>query len=126
MNHRSKKADALWTKIEALHDVGDYARALPELRTLIRLIPEAPAFWSLLGVTLAELQRWKEAESAFRKALTIEPDHLTAHLGLSSMFAKRGRLDEAKACARQAVDAAPDDQLARDVLTDLNEFGHLT
>ena len=76
------QAEILLKEAKALRDSGDHNEAVGKLRQLVEVIPDAPPFWTLLGGTLSDLRRSEEAESAFRKALQLDPEHFMAHVGL--------------------------------------------
>jgi len=50
---------------------------------------------------------WAGADTAFRKALTLEPQNSVVLLGASSLAASLGRFDEAVALNRRAVEVDP-------------------
>ena len=55
------------------------------------------------GILLIEAQRFDEAESAFRRAIELNPALPEAHSNLASLLADRGRAKEAMASARRAL-----------------------
>ena len=104
---------------------GELLLCLSKLEELVELDQASPPFWTLLGDTLAELKRWQQAEEAFRKALEIDSNHISAYLGLGKMFSDQGKIDEAKACFIKAQEIDPDDEVAQDALRDLSRYGRL-
>jgi len=63
----------------------------------------------LFGITLESRGRTEEALAQFRKALSVDPNHVEAHNKLASMLYRLGRADEAMAHYRQALALRPDD-----------------
>jgi tetratricopeptide (TPR) repeat protein len=61
-----------------------------------------------LGAALHDLQRYPEAERAFRSALRLQPDYAHAHLYLASVLKDQNRFDEALASVELALAANPD------------------
>ena len=60
-----------------------------------------------MGDVLRKMERYGEAESAYRKALEIDPENASAHKKLSQSLLKLNRLDEALVEAKRAVECAP-------------------
>ncbi len=99
---------AFWKKIgQQLGDLVDDLAAPDEVREQLRL-----------GVAALDAGRLDDAERAFRKLMTMDPDHARARhlLGLSLMG--QNRLDEAVECLEQATEARSRDIA---VLADLAE-----
>ena len=102
-------------------------RSNDALRSFRRATEMDPAYglaWSNLGTLLFEsaLEAGEpvpdEAISTLRRAISLSPTLTHAHRTLSRALAESGRLDEAEAAARAALDCASDDvdslmQLAR-------------
>ena len=62
---------------------------------IVSLNPEARGAHSNLGIALLKLDRLKEAEGAFGRALEIDPRDLDANQNLAESMRKQGRYDEA-------------------------------
>ena len=56
----------------------DYYQSFRYLRKAIELAPQLPFVWTNLGIVYRELDRFDDAEIAFRIALEYEPDNLVA------------------------------------------------
>lgn len=65
-----------------------------------------------LGCALIDAARINEAETAFRKALELNAQHLAAKAHLSLIFWEFERLDEAKALAQEVVNQQPANAIA--------------
>ncbi|MBI4770800.1 MAG: tetratricopeptide repeat protein [Chloroflexi bacterium] len=62
-----------------------------------------------LGHVHAQQGRLAQAETAYRRALELDPDFAPAHHRLGDLLARLGRNAEAEAEYRRAVELAPDD-----------------
>ncbi len=97
------------------------------LTTLEKTLAEDSSPWlphAYLGQVLAALERYPEAEAAFRAALDRGPEpgegrRLSAQLGL--VHEKQGELEEAREAYRQAGDAAGLDRLRHNLRVALEE-----
>ena len=67
-----------FTQVSGLHDLNEVVAELPEA---VRLFPEQPEGWALLGEVLLELGRWSEAEPALQRAEALGEDPLLAPPG---------------------------------------------
>lgn len=82
------------------------ARALVYWQRSIKMRPSAAAYAGL-AATLAELGREDEAETNFRKALSLEPGNLLASYNLAGLFLKRDEFEQAIPLLERVVKAAP-------------------
>jgi arylsulfatase A-like enzyme/Flp pilus assembly protein TadD len=69
--------------------------ALAELRLTLTARPSYAAGWQNLGQLYAQLQNWKEAETAVRKAVSLDRNNATAHFLLAQVLNSVGRKSEA-------------------------------
>lgn len=67
-----------------------FAEAREAAAALVGTRPESAAAWSLLGQAHHGSGGVSEAETAYRKALALDPWEMSAHLGLISLAAQRG------------------------------------
>jgi tetratricopeptide (TPR) repeat protein len=101
------------------------ARAFAEAAGEARLAGERDPLSGLaqlvLGLSLKQLGKRKEALAALRAAASRTPDLAEAHLHLGEMLAEDGRKDEARRSLERAVQvASPDDPRPREALARLN------
>ncbi len=82
------------------------ARALVYWQRSIKIRPSAAAHAGL-AATLAELGREQDAETNFRKALSIEPGNLLASYNLAGLFLRREDFEQAAPLLERVVKAAP-------------------
>lgn len=76
----------LWRVGSRLARRGDYEVALPYLERSVAHIPTLPSYdatqWAVLGNAYAAMGKYKEAEMAYLKALSIQPGNSIAEKGL--------------------------------------------
>jgi Flp pilus assembly protein TadD len=87
--------------------LGDVCEAVILLKQATRLRPDDVTAHNNLGLALADLGRFAEAEASYEQALRIAPAHAQAHANLGSTYKEQGRLDEAAACYEQALHLDP-------------------
>ena len=75
-----------------------------------------------LGAVLAEQGHAQEAANLYLLAIEIDPTQLTPRLNLVRLLAKHGQLDEAIKQCQEAIIIAPQEQLPRQMLSDLNDM----
>ncbi len=85
-------------------------------RHLLSRYPKYTAAYRLLGRALLLKGQHDEAEAAFRRVLSVEPNDRIAHLGLSEIHDRRHRGDEAIWHAERALELDATDQAASDMV----------
>ena len=68
------------------HDATELAAAADQLKARLEREPDHPEGWVLLGRTLATLQRFDEADDAYRRAISIKPDQPQLHAELGEVL----------------------------------------
>ena len=68
----------------------------------------AAALNELRGTCCARARRYDEAEAAFKKALALAPDRLSAHFALADLYLRRNETPKAIARYEEVLKAAPD------------------
>jgi len=79
--------------------------------------PQSAALWQLLGV--ARARQGKDPLPALGMAVQCAPEDASAHLNLGNAYGRLGRLDEAAASYRRALDADPEFAEAHNNLSEL-------
>jgi len=88
--------------------------AIPQLQKAIRLNPNAQAWtFVFLGHAFRNTGRFEEAVSAYKKVLKRAPDHLIAHVALTTVYSLMGREEEARAEAQEVLRINPKFSLIR-------------
>jgi tetratricopeptide (TPR) repeat protein len=104
-----------------LEQAGQYEAAAMAYQSVVRRWPEEPAAWIGQGNAWFALQRFVDAEDAFRAAIALRPDAPAAWNNLAYALSRQGRRDEAMAAARQAVALADgEDAVYRDTLEEVS------
>jgi adenylate cyclase len=88
--------------------------AIPLLQKAIRLNPNAQSWtFVFLGHAFRNTGRLEEAVSAYKKVLKRAPDHLIAHVALTTVYSLMGREEEARAEAQEVLRINPKFSLIR-------------
>jgi len=82
---------------------GDDARAYALIYTAIGTAPNIAFIWSNLGTLLLRHDLYEPAEAAFREALAISPDWLSALSNLQRLYVRQGRIDDSRALEQELV-----------------------
>ncbi|MDB6084518.1 MAG: tetratricopeptide 2 repeat protein, partial [Gammaproteobacteria bacterium] len=82
--------------------------ALAAMQSSVRLMPQDPETHSNLGVSLAKLKRYDEAETHLRRALAIDSAFPGAYYRLGMAYELQGRYAEAEAVLRTAISLRSD------------------
>jgi tetratricopeptide (TPR) repeat protein len=78
--------------------------ALEELQYARDVEPNLPSVHTLLGNTLLRLQRWDEAEDAFRQAVQHDPNDARARDGMAVICLQHGEHEDAADWALRALE----------------------
>lgn len=78
-------------------------------RHILTSYPKNIAVYRLLGRALLMNGRWDEAGAVFRRVLSVIPDDLDAHIGLSEIYDHQRKPDEAIWHAERAFEVNPND-----------------
>lgn len=97
----------------ALREKGQWAQALAEAKTALRLNPQSLRGRVNLGNLYADKQMWPQAEAAYRQVLRQKPDYGEVYVSLGNLHAAQGQMAQAAALFRKAIDLAPDSVRAR-------------
>ncbi len=75
----------------------DWAKAISDLKAFLKSNPKNADGWNLLGFAYRNHGDLKLADSAYERALKIDPNHTGALSYQGILYVKLGELDEAKA-----------------------------
>lgn len=89
-----------------------YTAALERVQQLVVRDPKRAALQLLLGTTLAATGETNQAESAFSKAIRLQPNTRAAYLLLSQLYVQSGQPRKALRELKLALKMAPDDVAA--------------
>lgn len=92
----------------ALHAAHRSSAAINVLRTALVRFPRSDNIHNLLGFMLCAQGDATDAESSFRSALTLNPDHFEARMNLGTLCVDGKRWHEAEEHLRRAVEVRPE------------------
>jgi len=98
---------------------GDNQLAIAELKKLLKLEPGFPDLHNLLGVAYDNEEMTDDAIEEFEQALRLNPDFVDARLNLGLALFERGRDGEAERALRAVEAQQPGNNLARNVLSQI-------
>ncbi len=104
-----KTPESLLYAAQGFMILGDYERAVKELRTIIAVAPETPKADYFAGQSLIRLNRYAEAEKFFSRELEINPaDDLSKyHLALT-LIERKIETEKAISLLEEAINLRPD------------------
>jgi arylsulfatase A-like enzyme/Flp pilus assembly protein TadD len=91
---------AMMHAMKAAHE-GDHGQAVAELRQIVQKNPRLSDAWNQLGMSLETMERYDEAEVAYKKAIDVTPS-LAGEFGLrlANVYLRLNQLDKAAEHAR--------------------------
>jgi TonB family protein len=102
-------AGQAWLALGATEGPPAYERALEAFGAMTRIDPSSADGWSNVGMALAMLGRYEEAEASYRKALSLAPNEPQIYEALGSVAARRGDDASAEEAWRKALAIDPAD-----------------
>ena len=84
-----------------LMDEGDYRAAIGQLKEVVRLEPQNFEAWLDLGICYAQKGFYAEAERAYEKARTLQPEDLLLDYNTAALYALWGKSGESLAALAQ-------------------------
>jgi predicted Zn-dependent protease len=101
-----------------------YAEALPIAEQAVRQDENNAADVHLYGLILAALNRFDEAETKLRRAVTLQPDRSAFHYDLGNLFHFQRKYDLALPELKRAVELDPENLTARLLLARTYVFAY--
>lgn len=126
-----RRLDLLLLKIRLSNLLDEHQHCAGLCRELLRLRPQEPEYWCMLGWHQQCCGELEEAADSYRRALSLEPHHTRAHYALSQVVrAEAGasdHLDAALASLQDAPERSPRDRASMHAaigkaLEDLGEY----
>ena len=111
-----KDVDALLLRANALALLKDPAGAIVEIEEALKVQPNESRTFVNLGAVRMGSGEASEAEAAFRKATTLEPSSVNAHLAIANFLWSSARQSEAEHEIKQALLLQPRHLLANRML----------
>jgi len=91
-------------------DRRSFVDAAEELEEARRLRPNDDSVLNLLGLAYFKQEKYKEADSVYRRLIELNPGSYTLHFNLGLVCFKTGDLDNAEAIFLRALELKPDNQ----------------
>jgi protein O-mannosyl-transferase len=91
----------------ALLQAGRNAEAAQQLEAGLQIIPNYPELLTTLAMTKTTAKDCDRAWPLLRRALEIDPAHADTHRRMGDCYFKEGKVEEAEAMYRQAVESIP-------------------
>ena len=94
----SKKVNPteLYEKAEKYLYIGDYNEALKVLKKYVRAEKKDPDGWSMYAFAHRKLEKYKQADRYYKKALQLDPNHKQALEYQGELFVELGDIDSAE------------------------------
>jgi tetratricopeptide (TPR) repeat protein len=109
----SSSADAYLLAGATWLDLNEFESARRDLEEALRLNPELPKIYTLVGTARDKTGDVQNAEAAFREALKRNSQDFDANLYLGAILYKRREMEPAKAYLDRALQLKPSDFMAR-------------
>ncbi len=90
------------------HQAGHLSAAEQLYRQILRVEPNQPQAWHLLGVANVQQGRHQAGVECIQRALVLRPDWADAHSNLGNALREQGRFSEAAAAYRRAPETEAD------------------
>ncbi|UCH85616.1 MAG: tetratricopeptide repeat protein [Candidatus Latescibacterota bacterium] len=105
--------------IEAIQN-GDNAEAIRELKKSIAVNPDYPDLHNYLGIAYGNSGMVDDSIEEFETALKINPYYMKARLNLALALYDQGRFVESRSHIEKVLSVKPENQLAQNLLAELN------
>jgi tetratricopeptide (TPR) repeat protein len=116
LSRNPKDIDALLLRANALAFLKDPEGAINEIEEALKVQPNDSRTFVNLGAVRMGSGEATEAEAAFRKAISLEPSSVNAHLAFANFLWSAGRQAEAEQQLKQALSLQPRHLLANRML----------
>jgi tetratricopeptide (TPR) repeat protein len=103
-----KKAAKTFQRALKFSQAGEHEKAVAELEAALRQDPQLASAENQLGAEYAYLERWEEAEQAFRRLTGIEPNSWKGHYNLALILYSKKDFPGAEQSARRALGLSSD------------------
>ena len=94
-------------------------------QNLIAQYPRSAILWNMLGAASAQLGKFDQAVSAFKKVISLNPNLANSHYNLGNAFKDQGKFEEAIDSYAHALELKPDYKAAyNNLVITLSTQGH--
>ena len=104
----SKDAAKTFQRALKFSRAGEHEKAVAELEAALRRDPQLASAENQLGAEYAYLERWEDAEQAFRRLTGIEPNSWKGHYNLALILYSKNDFPGAEQNARRALALSSD------------------
>lgn len=105
--------DDLLQQAESALAAGDYPRAIALLSQMLQTNPDHVVAWHNLGSAYLVLSQFREAATAYHRAVTLDPEHLPSWPPLARALMGAGQLPAAESILEQWLQLSPDSDAER-------------
>jgi len=113
------KHDRALARAKELVQKKDYARALLECRTAVKMMPKDPEAYYQLGVVYARSHELQNAVFSFNKGLQLKPDFEAAQVEIAKLMASTAERDTVKTAESRMAEVVKNDPNNADALSTL-------
>jgi predicted Zn-dependent protease len=106
-------------EVESLMQQGKWSEALAQCQALIAQQPVNPRLHGYLGVCFMRMNKFAEAEAAFRKAITLDPNFWEAGVRLAQCLDRQLKYKEALQIAEHYLHMRPNDHVLQGLVNGL-------
>ena len=104
--------DPLQQALEAFSN-HQYETALKHFQTIVQNGTARPEHLNNIGLCHYRLNQFEQAEQAYQKAITQQPNYTRAHLNLALLYIKTNRFDQAENALKQILTLQPNNPKAQ-------------
>jgi tetratricopeptide (TPR) repeat protein len=87
----------------ALSNAGKNDEAIAKFTEVAGQVPKCPECYSNIGANYAQKKDWAQAETAYKKAIEIDPNSADAYNGLANVYNAQKKFDQAAEASAQAM-----------------------
>jgi tetratricopeptide (TPR) repeat protein len=102
---------------------GEHEEAIKDYYQVLDSDQDSPATWTGLGISSTQTKEFSVAESAFQKALRLDPKYAEAYYYRALMFKAKDEPDNAKVDLKKFIEMSSDAKLKESAQAMLNELG---
>jgi putative PEP-CTERM system TPR-repeat lipoprotein len=114
-----KDVQAVIARANAMAALKDVSGAMTEIEEAQKIAPNDVSVFVSRGAIQQQSGAAKEAEAAYRQAVTLDPSAVNAHLALANFLLTTGRYSEAEQQIKQGIAVEPKNVLANRLLASL-------
>ncbi len=104
----AKDPESAVKELIELYNKGNLKEVVERAEVLTKQFPKVFVIWNVLGAAATKLGKLDQAISAFKKAITLNPQHHEAYNNMGNTLSAQGKLDEAIKAFNKAISLKPD------------------